>query len=60
MRYMATNDEKMSRKPLLSTLQLAHTRKLREQGESPGDIAPSLNVSRQTLYRALRAYDFTI
>src|SRR5215470_5692954 len=44
---------KMGRKPLLSTQQVAHARKLREQGESPDDIARSLKVSRRTLYRAL-------
>ena len=44
---------KMGRKPLLSAQQVAHARKLREQGESPRDIAQSLNVSRRTLYRAL-------
>lgn len=44
---------KMGRKPLLSPQQVAHARKLREQGESPRDIAQSLNVSRRTLYRFL-------
>jgi len=46
---------KMGRKPLLSAPQVAHARKLLEQGESPGDIAQSLNVSRRTLYRVLAA-----
>ena len=45
---------KMGRKPLLSTQQVAHARKLREQGESPDDIARSLKVSRRTLYRAIK------
>ena len=45
---------KMGRKPLLSPQQVAHACKLREQGESPRDIAQSLNVSRRTLYRALQ------
>jgi DNA invertase Pin-like site-specific DNA recombinase len=45
---------KMGRKPLLSAQQVAHARKLREQGECPDDIAQSLNVSRRMLYRALR------
>jgi DNA invertase Pin-like site-specific DNA recombinase len=45
---------KMGRKPLLSAQQAAHARKLREQGESPRNIAQSLNVSRRTLYRALQ------
>src|SRR5262245_36379859 len=46
---------KMGRKPLLSTQQVAHAHKLREQGESPDDIARLLKVSRRTLYRALAA-----
>jgi DNA invertase Pin-like site-specific DNA recombinase len=45
---------KMGRKPLLTVQQVTHAHKLREQGESPGDIAQSLNVSRRTLYRVLR------
>src|SRR5215510_8044472 len=44
---------KMGRKPLLSASQVAHARKLLEQGESPDDIARLLKVSRRTLYRAL-------
>src|SRR5215470_8175227 len=44
---------KMGRKSLLSRQQVAHARKLREQGESPDDIARSLKVSRRTRYRAL-------
>src|SRR6266446_6811414 len=44
---------KMGRKPLLSAQQVAHARKLREQGENPNDVARSLKVSRRTLYRAL-------
>jgi DNA invertase Pin-like site-specific DNA recombinase len=45
----------MGRKPLLSTQQVAHARKLIEQGESPDNAAKSLMVSRRTLYRALAA-----
>ena len=45
---------KMGRKPLLSAQQVAHARKLIEQGERPDDVASSLNVSRSTIYRALR------
>jgi DNA invertase Pin-like site-specific DNA recombinase len=45
---------KMGRKPLLSAQQVGHARKLIEQGESPNTVAQSLNVSRRTLYRALR------
>lgn len=44
---------KMGRKPLLSPQQVAHARKLLEQGESPNTVARSLSVSRRTLYRAL-------
>ncbi len=43
---------KMGRKPLLSTQQVVHARKLREQGESPAQVAQLLNVSRRRLYRA--------
>ncbi len=44
---------KMGRKPLLSPQQVAHARKLIEQGEHHDMVAKSLNVSRRTLYRAL-------
>ena len=44
---------KMGRKPLLTAQQVAHARKLREQGESPRDIAQALTVSRRTIYRGL-------
>jgi Enterobacteriaceae phage serine recombinase len=44
----------MGRKPLLSAQQVAYARKLVEQRESPRDVAQSLKVSRQTLYRALQ------
>jgi len=44
---------KMGRKPLLSPQQVAHARKLIEQGEPHDTVAESLNVSRRTLYRAL-------
>jgi DNA invertase Pin-like site-specific DNA recombinase len=45
---------KMGRKPLLSAPQIAHARKLLEQGERPVHVAQLLNVSRRTLERALR------
>ena len=45
---------KMGRKPLLSAQQVAHARKLREQGESPAQVAQLLKVSRCTVERALR------
>jgi DNA invertase Pin-like site-specific DNA recombinase len=45
---------KMGRKPLLSTPQVTHARKLLEQGERLAHVAPLLNVSRRTLARALR------
>jgi DNA invertase Pin-like site-specific DNA recombinase len=44
---------RMGRKRLLSAQQVAHARKLIEQGEGPDNVAQSLNVSRRTLYRAL-------
>ncbi len=46
---------KMGRKRLLSVQQVAHARKLLEQGEGPVNVAQSLSVSRRTLYRALAA-----
>jgi DNA invertase Pin-like site-specific DNA recombinase len=48
----------MGRKRLLSAQQVAHARKLIEQGEGPDDVAQPLNVSRRTLYRALAAPSF--
>ena len=44
---------RMGRKRLLSAQQVAHARKLIEQGEGPNHVAKSLMVSRRTLYRAL-------
>jgi DNA invertase Pin-like site-specific DNA recombinase len=44
---------KMGRKRLLSMQQVAHARKLIEQGEGPNNVAKLLNVSRRTVYRAL-------
>jgi len=44
---------KMGRKPLLSTQQVAHARKLLEQGERPAHVAQLLNASGRTLERAL-------
>ena len=38
----------MGRKPLLSAQQVAHARKLREQGESLAQFAQLLKVSRRT------------
>jgi DNA invertase Pin-like site-specific DNA recombinase len=46
---------KMGRKPLLSTQQIDHARKLLEQGEHSVKVAQLLNVSRRTLERALQA-----
>jgi len=45
---------KMGRKALLSLQQVAHARKLIEQGERHDTVAQSLKVSRRTLYRALQ------
>jgi DNA invertase Pin-like site-specific DNA recombinase len=44
---------KMGRKPILTEAQVAHARKLVEQGERPADVAKVLGVSRRTVYRAL-------
>jgi DNA invertase Pin-like site-specific DNA recombinase len=44
---------KMGRKPRLSVQQVAHARKLREQGESTIAVAQLLKVSRRTVERAL-------
>jgi DNA invertase Pin-like site-specific DNA recombinase len=47
---------KMGRKPKLSPHQVAHARKLVENGESPAHVAHLLKVARSTLYAALRTY----
>jgi DNA invertase Pin-like site-specific DNA recombinase len=44
---------KMGRKPKLSPQQVAHARKLIENGESPTQVARLLKVARSTLYAAL-------
>ena len=46
---------KMGRKPKRPPQQVAHARKLIEQGEHHDTVAHSLNVSRRTLYRALQS-----
>jgi DNA invertase Pin-like site-specific DNA recombinase len=46
---------RMGRKPLLSAPQVAHARKLLEDGERPIHVAQLLNVSRRTLERALKS-----
>jgi DNA invertase Pin-like site-specific DNA recombinase len=45
---------KMGRKKLLTPQQATHARKLLDMGEGHNNVAQSLNVSRRTLYRALR------
>jgi DNA invertase Pin-like site-specific DNA recombinase len=45
---------KLGRKPLLSAQQVAHARKLLEQGEKVRDVTRLLNVSRRTVERALK------
>jgi Helix-turn-helix domain of resolvase len=45
---------KLGRKPKLSPQQIAHARKLLEQGEHPDDVARLLMVSRRTVERALK------
>lgn len=44
---------KMGRKPLLSAQQVAHARKLLEEGKRSIKVAQLLNVSRRTLERAI-------
>jgi DNA invertase Pin-like site-specific DNA recombinase len=44
---------KMGRKPKLSPQQIAHARKLIENGESPAHVAQLLKVARSTLYATL-------
>jgi DNA invertase Pin-like site-specific DNA recombinase len=44
---------KFGRKPKLTRQQIAHARKLIEQGERAADVADTLGVARATLYRAL-------
>src|SRR2546426_6619407 len=44
---------KLGRKPKLSPQQVAHARKLVENGESPTQVAQLLKVARSTLYAAL-------
>ena len=46
---------KLGRKPKLSLQQVAHARKLLEQGERPAHVAHLLKVSWRTVERALRA-----
>ena len=46
---------KFGRKPKLSPQQIAHARKLIDDGERREDVAALLNVDRTTLYRALAA-----
>src|SRR5262249_11347704 len=49
---------RMGRKPLLSPEQVAHARKLLEDGERPVQVARLLGVSRRTLERALAAIKY--
>src|ERR1035437_2361799 len=46
---------KFGRKPKLSAKQIAHARKLIDDGQRREDVAALLNVNRTTLYRALAA-----
>jgi DNA invertase Pin-like site-specific DNA recombinase len=46
---------KFGRKPKLSPQQIAHARKLIDEGQRRDDVATLLNVDRTTLYRALVA-----
>ena len=44
---------KFGRKPKLTSQQIAHARKLIDNGDRREDVAALLNVNRTTLYRAL-------
>jgi DNA invertase Pin-like site-specific DNA recombinase len=44
---------KFSRKRKLTPQQIAHARKLLDEGQRREDVAALLNVDRTTLYRAL-------
>lgn len=46
---------KVGRKPMLTTAQVAHARRLIDGGESPRTVASTLRVGRTTLWRALKA-----
>jgi len=50
---MALRGVKLGRPPKLSPQQIAHARKLIEDGESPAHVAQLLGVARSTLYAAL-------
>jgi DNA invertase Pin-like site-specific DNA recombinase len=45
---------RFGRKPKLTAPQLAHVRKLIEQGEAVPEVAKLLSVDRATIYRALQ------
>ena len=47
----------LGRMPSLNPGQIAHARKLINDGESPSAVASTLKVGRSTLYRALRQVD---
>jgi DNA invertase Pin-like site-specific DNA recombinase len=47
----------LGRMPSLNQAQVAHARKLIDDGESPTAVASTLKVGRSTLYRALRQVD---
>jgi DNA invertase Pin-like site-specific DNA recombinase len=44
----------MGRKPTLTPAQIAHARRLIDDGESPRAVASSFRVGRTTLWRALK------
>ena len=46
---------KLGRKPVLTAAQVAHARRLIDDGESPRTVASILRVGRTTLWRALKA-----
>ena len=54
VKYAQRRGVKFGRKPKLTAKQTVHARKLIGQNERPADVAALLNVSRATLYRAMR------
>jgi DNA invertase Pin-like site-specific DNA recombinase len=46
---------KFGRKPKLTAPQIAHARKLIDEGEPVPDVARLLSVDRATIYRALQS-----
>ena len=46
--------QKLGRKPSLTAAQVAHARRLMDDGETPRAVAESFSIGRSTLFRALK------